>query len=400
VTAILETETRRAVAALSAFIRRFGLLGLLSVVALAVALWVQHAAHLPRHYTWESPYRVLLYQVIGGRRLPCALLGVTLLGALSVIPLATIRARVRQPVTRKEQLGALLALAAASLIGWADASFFFDHDLWDGFSMGLFVVFAVLRAQREASKRNALRALGTLAYGAAVFVVICFFYTVIKATVFQHAEPIDETIVAIETFLFGAPPHRALAIWAQDHFGFVEWCDWTYFRLFDHMLLTGVLLWVRRDTAERTEYLGALAFCYLLGGPLYHLFPGVGPGYFEPQYFPYLGQFKLVTPVVRAALWHNTQDAIHGTGKALYTWSYVACMPSLHVAHELVMAFYARKPWPALALSVAFTLMTLISVVVMGWHYPLDWLGGLAVAVIAIKLSRKLRGWLLPSALS
>jgi membrane-associated phospholipid phosphatase len=148
---------------------------------------------------------------------------------------------------------------------------------------------------------------------------------------------------------------------------------------------------------ERGEYLGALALCYLIGGPLYHLLPGAGPGYFDPGPFEFLGGHRdLMVNGVRAWLFDNTGSIMAGRATVLKTWGYIACLPSLHVAQEFVMLYYARHSRLALALSAVFTAITLLSVVVLGWHYPVDSLGGALVALAAIALARWQRDALMP----
>jgi hypothetical protein len=223
-----------------------------------------------------------------------------------------------------------------------------------------------LRARR--TKLSLWRSLGSSAYGLVAFAAVCFCYTVVKATLFLHAKPFDASIVAFEVAVVRTPPYWAIAAWSATRPHFVAFCDWIYFRLFQHMLLTLVLLVARRRTSERIEYLAALCFGLRVAG-------------------------------VRYFLWHNTQQVKDHTATALFPWGYVACMPSLHVAHEVVMTFYTRRPLPAFVMSLAFTAATLVAVVVLGWHYATDWFAGGALGAFAIVLARALRGFLWPAAL-
>jgi hypothetical protein len=359
-------------------------LGVLGVLALLTGLVLQRALHLPLAYDWGFPYRVLWNDVLASAGFPCALLLVALLGWHS----AGISVRASIPAERRARLLlGLVGVVTSSL----DCLLFERHAPWDWAAAGLVAGLVAARA-REMDRPAALRCIGSLAYGAGVFAAVCFFYTVVKAAVFRYGVPHDASLIALEARLFGVVPHRVVAAFAATRPTLVACCDWTYFRLFDHMLLTGMLLLTRRDAQERIEYLAALTICYLLGAPLYHLYPAWGPGYFEPAHFAYLNDPRLTTSGIRIWLWNNTHDVARGTAKQLVTWSYVSCLPSLHVAHEVVMAFYARRPLPALVVSVAFTAATLVSVVVLGWHYPIDWLAGAALGAVSIGAARRLRG--------
>ncbi|MEO8902920.1 MAG: phosphatase PAP2 family protein [Polyangiaceae bacterium] len=377
-------------------VSRVGLLGLLSAVALLSGLVIRNAAQLPVAYDWSFPYRVLWWDGVGTAGFPRLLLGVVLLGWFSSGAWPSLRARLARQATRRDAHALVAALVCVACVAWVDAELCEQHSTLDNLAAGVMLVLAALHARKVADAPSAARLLASTAYGALCFGAICFFYTVVKATLFLHAFPHDASILALETRLFGAPPHRALAAWAATRPVFVRWCDWTYFRLFEHMLLTGALLIARRDSVERIEYMGALALCYLMGCVLYHLLPAWGPGYFEPRYFAYLDDPTLKTSAVRAWLWDNTQAVSNGRATRLVTWSYISCMPSLHVSHEIVMAFYSRRPLPALLASAAFTLATLVAVVVLGWHYPLDGVAGAALAVIAILVARKLSAYWWP----
>ena len=48
-------------------------------------------------------------------------------------------------------------------------------------------------------------------------------------------------------------------------------------------------------------------------------------------------------------------------------------------------------------LSATFTLLTMLSVVVLGWHYPSDIAAGVLVGARAIRLARAQRDTLLPA---
>ena len=163
------------------------------------------------------------------------------------------------------------------------------------------------------------------------------------------------------------------------------------------MALTTVLLVSLRLGRERIEYLGALAICYIIGGPLYHVWPGAGPGYFDARTFEFLGQNPILVNPIRAWLYENTASVLSGHAVILKTWGYIACMPSLHVAQEFVMLYYARHSRLGFLLSGIFTAFTLLAVVALGWHYPLDSIAGGLVAVVAIKVAHSQRDYLLPA---
>ena len=376
-----------------------GALPVLGIVAGVVAMLLQHLTRLPGSYTWLDPLR-LWKTALQQSGFPAAVVATYAVGALSrrtgrerfTSPdAASWRAQLLSgPDVLRAMLATLLLLAFDGLVLEA------RRTLLD---LAALVLIAVVVSRYRMTRAEFWRHLGLSTVALCVFLVICYFYSVSKALTFVSGRSYDAGVIALETVLFGAPLHRAVAAFMSQHAAAVDWCDWVYFRFLQHMGLTAVLLAALRRTQERTEYLGALAFCYLFGGVLYHVFPTAGPAFFEPQYFAFLRNAPLVTTDVNTWLAANTSDVLSGKATEVRTFGYVACMPSLHVAQELVMLYYSRHARVALVLCSLFVVATLFAVVALGWHYPLDALAGGCLAFGAIRLARRLGPTLMPSGL-
>lgn len=377
--------------------RRLGLLLWLALGAFLSAVLVHHYSRLPASYTWFEPLWAL-QNVVRLPHFPLAVVATYALGAWAFrgswdleqsarVLASTLPARDWLPRTLKPLAAiALVVLVDALVIGS-------ERDVLDLLAL---VAIGFLLARLWPDRQQMGRALGHGVLSALVFLVVCYCYTIVKALTFASGRGFDAAIIGIESALFGAPPHRALALWTATHPSFAALCDWVYFHFFEHMALTTVLLVALRLRAQRTEYLAALALCYLMGGPLYHVFPAFGPSYFEPRYFEFLQDKALLTGAIRRYLQLNTYGVLNGTARQVRTWSYIACMPSLHVAHELVSLYYVRSCLPAFVISLLFALLTMLSVVALGWHYPLDSVFGALLGVLAIALARSQRLFLMP----
>jgi hypothetical protein len=176
--------------------------------------------------------------------------------------------------------------------------------------------------------------------------------------------------------------------------------DWVYYLLFNHMALVSIFLTGTRRTEQRRQFIASLALAYFLGGLSYYLWPGLGPGYFEPSAYAYLDRMPLATNTFRRLLYRNTTAIADGVPGRFQTYEYIACMPSLHMAHEFIMLYFARWSRPFFVLSLAFTTFTLFAIVILGWHYPIDAFFGAALAAAAIALARWQRERLFPSRLA
>ncbi|MFZ5891522.1 MAG: phosphatase PAP2 family protein [Myxococcota bacterium] len=394
---VLSHVARRARAAY----RATGLLVLGAAAMTLVALWIHHRSELlPRAYTVFEPIRTLK----GVLELPGFMLTVLatfLLGRLrrrGEWQLDRIAAAFKTTVSLNEafpNLGRRALLTALVLL--VDGLWLEGQSIWDFLALA---VVAFVSSKRSRSLGEWLRLGAHTLLAALVFMAICYSYTVLKALTFVGRAEVDAQIIALEQGIFGVVPHRVVAAWVSRHPDLLFVCDWVYFRFFHHMALTTVLLVSLRLGRERIEYLGALAICYIVGGPLYHVWPGAGPGYFDSRAFTFLSQHPLLANPIRAWLYENTSTVLAGKATLLKTWGYIACMPSLHVAQEFVMLYYARHSRVGFALSFVFTAITLLAVVALGWHYPLDSIAGGLVAVIAIKVAHWQRDHLMPASVS
>lgn len=398
---------------------RAGLLPLIVVAFAMVAAAVHAVGPLPWRYTWLRPLEIIV-DVVRGRGFVAVALVAALLGTYSrkrhpggegdvssfrdALQLLRRGAGRTWPEAKRtwsgstactrataERMRTAVVTAAAffvvAVLGKVDYSWL---DWACVLPLGL-----VLGAQLT-TRRARWRIVAELAFVALAFSVVSYGFTVLKASLFLVTTERDAELMNLERQVFGVVPHRAVASWVAQHPALLGALDRTYYRLFEHMAIVSVFLTALGRSRERIEYLGALALCYVLGGFTYYAFPAMGPAYADPEAFAFLQHHSLITNHFQPLLWHTTTGVRSGVLQELRSYDFIACMPSLHMAHEAVMLFHARRNWFFFAASLAFTAFSGLSVVALGWHYPVDVLGGLLLAALALFVVRRARGWLLP----
>lgn len=379
--------------------RHLGIFLCLGIATLVLGLAVHHSSNLPRDYTWWAALKTIR-NIVALPNIPLVALIVFCIGRYAHRgawdPYAfgkRLTSQMSLDVSRKR---ALLLQVATGLGAVALDTFIFpNHTLFDAIVVGL-TGSQLPRVMRN--PRFVAEFVLQVAVAVFVFSVLCYTFTVIKALLFVRNHPLDAQLIEFESAIFGEPVHRKIVAWAAQSPDVVWWSDWIYNRFFHHMILTSVLLFALRRAREQNEYLAALLFCYLAGGPLYHLLPAAGPVYFEPEYYEHVrAQPGLVTNFLQHWLFRQTSLVTEGKANTLLTWTYVAAMPSLHVAHEVVMTWYSRRSKIAFALSASFTLATVVSIMVLGWHYFIDGIAGATLAMTAIFIARKLPNAFMPS---
>lgn len=221
-------------------------------------------------------------------------------------------------------------------------------------------------------------------------IVIAYVFTIFKSQLFVHNPPLDKLIVDAEVLLFGQPLYLAISDWARTRPLLIAYCDWTYFLFFHHIALTGIFLFAYGRNADQWRYFMSLSLCYLLGAVSYFILPGLGPVYFDPPHFSYLSDHAEFTASIQRLLKTSTEQAVRGHLDAVETFVFIACMPSLHMAHETVMLFYSRRSPLMFIFSGVFWISTFLAALVLGWHYLFDLLAGILLAAVVISIAHRL----------
>ncbi|MEA2248117.1 MAG: hypothetical protein QOH46_2646 [Solirubrobacteraceae bacterium] len=147
-----------------------------------------------------------------------------------------------------------------------------------------------------------------------------------------------------------------------------------------------------RDLQAGLFYATAQSLNWVLGAASYFLLPALGPIYADPGVFanlPPTGVTDLQNILLEQRL-EFLHDPLAGTAQS------IAAFSSLHVSIFFTAALIAHMlglgrvlrivAWFLVALTVGATIY-------LGWHYVLDDVGGVVVAVMAIWLARVLTGF-------
>lgn len=136
---------------------------------------------------------------------------------------------------------------------------------------------------------------------------------------------------------------------------------------------------------ERARFSTGFALLWVLGSWWYYAMPSLGPCYvLKDDYTEVRASMPRQSAVMEGLFAHYGGIRTfhrHPQGTDISPYLGVAAMPSLHVAAQAFMAFFARRRSKALflAFSVAAAL-TFFTAVVSGWHYAIDGYAGLLLA--------------------
>jgi hypothetical protein len=138
-------------------------------------------------------------------------------------------------------------------------------------------------------------------------------------------------------------------------------------------------------------YATALSINWVLGAASYFLLPSMGPVYATPGDFARLPASE-VTHLQQVLLDQRVaflSDPVTATPQS------IAAFASLHISMSLTAALAAHLLGAGRRLKIALWVwvgITFLGTVYLGWHYVLDDLGGIVIAVAALALARLLTG--------
>jgi hypothetical protein len=210
---------------------------------------------------------------------------------------------------------------------------------------------------------------------AAQFLLLGWLKAAMPFSVGFHA---DQLLADADAWIFGTDPWR-LVQWLPPTLIDTAYITWAQSNLFMMAILALVPKSEKRDRAIISFFL-VVSACALLqyavpsAGPIFYERLGFGDRFADLPSRPW-------ATVTADYLWANYQDnaARVGTG--------ISAFPSLHVAGAAwvadVVSSYSRKLAP---LAWAYFVLILMGSVFLGWHYALDGIAGLVIAILMYRV--------------
>jgi hypothetical protein len=148
----------------------------------------------------------------------------------------------------------------------------------------------------------------------------------------------------------------------------------------------GLALVVKGRSRDASWYVTALCLNWSLGTASYYVLPSLGPVYGEPGLFSGLPQTG--TSLLQDSLLESRSIVV--TDPATDRVQSIAAFASLHVSIVLTAAIIAQIVLGSLLVRWVmwvFFSMTAVATIYFGWHYLLDDVAGVAIAVISVLLA-------------
>jgi PAP2 superfamily len=185
---------------------------------------------------------------------------------------------------------------------------------------------------------------------------------------------LDLELHRIGTRLFGLEPAMAMEQWISP--GTTEWFAFFYYGYFFVLGLHVLpILFLSRNPRILSEFSMGLLLVLSIGQSLYLVVPGYGPGNFQPALFS--------TELPAGIWWNLVGDIVKSAG------AQKDIFPSIHTAAPtfiLLFSFHNRShlpfkyTWPLVAF---FVFNIIVATMFLRWHWLVDIVAGLALALVA-----------------
>jgi hypothetical protein len=228
---------------------------------------------------------------------------------------------------------------------------------------------------------------GALAYRVGLFAAVFGSFTQLQLILpTARTTHLDAELYAFDKAIFGVEPAQAF-----DRFVTPATTEWFSFFYFSYFFLLAIHVFPALLAAKNMPRLSELSFgmiaLFCIGQLLYLVVPGFGP------YHHLAGTFA---HELRGPFWWHLVKTTVDAGDVT---SRTDIFPSLHTAAPTYLALFAlrhRRVWPYrftwLPLNVVAS-QIVISTMFLRWHYLVDVIAGLALAVGVHAVARPLTRW-------
>jgi hypothetical protein len=174
--------------------------------------------------------------------------------------------------------------------------------------------------------------------------------------------------------------HWAVQVFPISFFHFLELI---YYGMFAIVGATLILL-CQYDSRQRgLQFVGTILTAYYLALVLFYIWPSQGPYYLSPAH---------VSEIPSVLVTYAMQKGSVAGAKALWnherlrhiSFDYYIAFPCMHIAQPLIVTWFLRFWKRMMVVLVAYSVVLVVAIVLLEWHYVVDVLAGVVVAALAI----------------
>jgi PAP2 superfamily len=157
-----------------------------------------------------------------------------------------------------------------------------------------------------------------------------------------------------------------------------------YYRMFDQVGAAIILISLWQGAKRGLQLVGTMLTAYYMALVIFYFWPSMGPFYTCPDHFAHFPHWLKTYDFQRTFIANAKLMSSPYKSLSKVNTDYFIAFPSLHVALPIIVLWFMRR-WKRVVLClVAYDIILIPAILLLEWHYVVDLLGGIAVALIAI----------------
>ncbi len=280
-----------------------------------------------------------------------------------------------------KRIAPIQGLTLFSLIGLIILTLVFHGQipLWHSLLFRYTLLLGLLFVLKLSWDRKAMGKTGTFFHHFSPILFVVLIYESLGDLI-QYLQPdVDPRLIHIDFSIFGVQPTLWMEQWIVPWF--TDIMSLAYLSYYFIPVVLIAVLYLKDRMAEFDRSMFVLAFGYYVSFIGYILFPAIGPRYALTHLYSIPLEGSFITDFVRDALnalEHNKRD----------------CMPSGHTQIVLMVLFLAYR-YQKFLFYLFFPIISalILSTVYLRYHYVIDLLVGMALAIGCMIFGPRLYGW-------
>ncbi|MGH9516518.1 MAG: phosphatase PAP2 family protein [Terriglobales bacterium] len=157
-----------------------------------------------------------------------------------------------------------------------------------------------------------------------------------------------------------------------------------YYRMFDQVGAAIILVTLCQGKKRGLQFVGTMLTAYYMALVIFYFWPSMGPFYTCQDHFIHFPHWLKTYDFQRTFMANAKFMSSRYKSMGRVGSDYFIAFPSLHIALTIIVLWFMRR-WKRIVLClVVYDIILIPAILLLEWHYIIDLLGGVGVALIAI----------------
>ena len=168
-------------------------------------------------------------------------------------------------------------------------------------------------------------------------------------------------------------------------FGFFRFLEFVYFGMFLQVGAAFILVAFYSGRKASLRFVGAVLTAYYLSLTVFYLWPSHGPYYLCANHFSEFPR-QLASYATQKKYLHDAQSLWHHIHLSQLSFDFFIAFPCMHITQPLIALWFLRQWRRIVVVLVLYDIFLVAAIVLLEWHYVVDVLAGVPLALLSIAM--------------